>query len=520
MILWLRNIGIKGGITMIKSTSRISELLAAEIENCEIVKVEMLNSGEFTLPDGSKFEELPKLCAVSIVLRPSTTSYIRVELWLPTENWNGRFLGTGNGGSAGNIAWWGLAEGVRKGYATANTDMGTSPDVDCSVGDPQRWADFGNRATHLMTTVSKELLGLFYGRPAQYSYFVGRSTGGEQALCEAQRYPEDYDGIVAGVPANNRTLLHAYFLWNYQALHTADGADMFTQEQVQNLTNAAVVCFSNKYGEFPQDTFITDPRGDEKTSEEIISLAIKNDVTLTEEQCDAIRKLYTGPINPRTGERIYTPIPFGSEFSSYGIMLQQNPKEIEGLLYVFRWVFGKDYDYMSFDFDRDMDIYNDMLSDHVNANCSDLHAYKSRGGKLIMYSGSADPVVPYQDALSYYERIIENQKGLETTMEFIRYFIIPGMSHGNDGPGAQYVACIIDGIQKEPLDAVVAWREEGKSPDMLFAVRQNGDEKDFCRPVYPYPKKTVYSSMDSFNCFSEMGERDKVEKIARRYLKD
>lgn len=513
-------VGEKVGVTMIEITNHINEILEAKIENCEIVKVELHDSGVFTLPDGSEIEKLPKICTVSAVLRPSATSYIRVELWLPTEDWNGRFLGTGNGGSAGDIGWRALLDGVRKGYATANTDMGTSPDVDCSVGDPQRWADFGHRATHLMTTVSKELLGLFYGRPAQYSYFTGNSTGGEQALSEAQRYPEDYDGIVAGVPANNRTLLHAYFLWNYQATHTADGADMFTEEQVRNLTNAAVTCFKNKNCEFPNDAFITDPRGDENTAEEIISIALKNDVTLTEEQCGAIRKLYKGPINPRTGERIHTPIPFGSESSIYGIMMQQNLKRTEELLYVFRWVFGKEYDYMSFDFDRDMDTYNDALSEHINANFSDLHAYKNHGGKFIMYSGSADPIVPYQDALSYYERVIENQKSLEAATEFIRYFIIPGMSHGNDGPGAQYVASIIDGMQKDLLDAVVAWVEQGKAPDMLLAIRRNGDEKDFCRPVYPYPTKTVCNSADSSCYFAEIGERDKVEKIARRYLKD
>lgn len=505
---------------MVENESRIKRLLAAEIEHCEIVKAEMLETGTFTAPDESVYEQLPKLCAVSIELRPSATSYIRVELWLPTESWNGRFLGTGNGGSAGYIAWRGLADGVKQGYATANTDMGTSPDVDDLIGDPQRWADFGHRATHLMTTVSKELIELFYGRPAEFSYFVGGSTGGEQALGEAQRYPEDYDGIVAGVPANNRTLLHAYFLWNYHALHTAGGLDMFHAEQVKNLTNAAITCFKNEKGAFPQDAFIFDPRGDETIAKKIISLACKNDVTLTEEQCNAIRKLYAGPINPRTGERIYTPFPFGSEFSSPGILFQQNLDGAECLFYVFRWVFGKEYDYMSFDFDRDMDTYNDALAEHVNANCSDLHAYKNRGGKLIMFSGSADPLVPYQDAISYYERVIENQKGLEETLDFMRFFIIPGMSHGSDGPGAQSAVSMIEGEQKKPLDAVVAWREQGKAPDMLYALRQNGDENDFCRPVYPYPKKAVYCSKDPSCYLSETGERDKVEKIAPRYLKD
>ena len=495
---------------------RLSE---AKIANCEITKVELLDQGVFTAPEGSQFDQLPPICLVSVVLRPSATSFIRVELWLPAENWNGRFLGLGNGGSGGGIGWGALADGVRKGFAAATTDMGTAPRVDDLIGDPERWADFGHRSTHLMTTVSKALLTLYYGKPAQYSYFVGGSTGGQQALSEAQRYPEDYDGIIAGVPANNRTLLHAYFLWNYQATHTADGKAMFTKEQVRNLTAAAVACFKKKKGELPQDAFIADPRGDETIAEEIISLARRADQTLTEEQCEAIRKIYTGPVNPRTGERIYTPMPFGSEFSTPGILRQQNLRTTAGLLYVFRWVFGKGYHYMNFDFDHDMDTYHNALAEHVNANNPDLHAFQNRGGKLIMYSGSADPIVPYQDAVSYYERVIENQQSLEATMGFIRYFLLPGMSHGNDGPGAQYPAYLEDGTQA-PLDAVIAWRELGKAPDRLFAVRKRGDANDFCRPVYPYPRKAADGSADASGCPWEIGERDKVQKIAPRYLND
>lgn len=499
---------------------KINELLNIKIENCEITEAVEADQGTVVLPDGRTFERLPKLCAVRFVMRPSPVSFIRAELWLPVENWNGRFLGTGNGGSAGRISYEALADGVREGYAVANTDMGTSPNVDDLIGEPERWADFGHRATHLMTTVSKELLERFYGRPADFSYFVGCSTGGQQALSLAQRYPNDYDGIVAGVPANNRTLLHAYFLWNYQAMHTADGGDMFTKEQVQNLTKTAVDWFQKKKGSVKPDAFIPDPRADEAAAEEIICLARKNDASLTEEQIMALRKIYQGPKNPRTGERIYTPMPFGSEFTAPGILSQQRLEGAEGLFYVFRWVFGKDYDYMKFDFDRDMDVYQKALAKHVNANSANLRAFQNRGGKLIMYSGSSDPLVPFQDAVSYYERVIEHQNGLMQTIDFARYFLIPGMGHGTEGPGAQFVKHMEDGVLKAPLDAVVAWREQGAAPEVLYAVRHNGDDNDFCRPVYPYPQKTEISKENSDNYFAAPGERDGVEKIARRYLEE
>lgn len=503
---------------MEKIEARMNELSKVKIEKCEITNTALFDTGAATLSDGRMFDNLPKFCAVQFVMWPSSVSFIRAELWLPAENWNGRFLGTGNGGSAGRISYEALADGVREGYAVANTDMGTSPDVDDLIGQPERWADFGHRATHLMTTVSKELIARFYGRPAKYSYFVGCSTGGQQALSEAQRYPEDYDGIVAGVPANNRTLLHAYFLWNYQALHTKDESNMFSEEQVKKLTETAVAFFNKEKAGNRQDAFITDPRGGKATAEKMISLAKENDKTLTDEQCRALRKIYQGPVNPVTGERIYTPMPFGSEFTGPGILQQQNLENAEGLFYIFRWVFGKDYDYMTFDFDRDMDRYQQALAQHVNANDANLHDFKNRGGKLIIYSGSSDPLVPFQDAVSFYERVIENQDGLKQAMDFARYFLIPGMGHGTEGPGAQFVKCMADGVLKEPLDAVIAWREQGVAPDVLYAVRQNGDDEGFCRPVYPYPQKAVISKDNPVEYVSAAGERDCVEKIAPRYL--
>ena len=187
---------------------------------------------------------------------------------------------------------------------------------------------------------------------------------------------------------------------------------------------------------------------------------------------------------------------------------------------MFRWVFGKDYDYMKFDFDRDMDVYQKALAKHVNANSANLRAFQNRGGKLIMYSGSSDPLVPFQDAVSYYERVIEHQNGLMQTIDFARYFLIPGMGHGTEGPGAQFVKHMEDGVLKAPLDAVVAWREQGAAPEVLYAVRHNGDDNDFCRPVYPYPQKTEISKENSDNYFAAPGERDGVEKIARRYLEE
>ena len=179
----------------------------------------MVTAGNFVPPVGKPLTGLPAFCRVTATLKPSADSDIRVEIWMPQSGWNERFEGTGNGGFAGIINYSALAEGLRRGYAVANTDMGmaTPPGETASifVNRPERWTDWGYRATHEMTLFAKQMVRAYYERDAKHSYFVGCSTGGEQALMESQRYPDDYDGIVGGAPAHNRTGVHVSILWNF-----------------------------------------------------------------------------------------------------------------------------------------------------------------------------------------------------------------------------------------------------------------------------------------------------------------
>ena len=187
------------------SDARLAALHELKIDAATITQVERDPSGMRTI--------------VKMVLRPAKGSNINVEVWLPdAEKWNARFLGLGNGGAAGKINSGSLAGVSAAGYAVATTDMGTAPNPDSGVGNPEVWKDFGFRATHLMTVAAKQIVRAHYGKDPEFSYFSGGSTGGQQALQEAQRYPEDYDGIAAAVAAHCRTPLHAYFLWNDQIL--------------------------------------------------------------------------------------------------------------------------------------------------------------------------------------------------------------------------------------------------------------------------------------------------------------
>ncbi|MEQ1748961.1 MAG: tannase/feruloyl esterase family alpha/beta hydrolase, partial [Prosthecobacter sp.] len=250
---------------------------------------------------------------VKLVLNPAKGSNIHVEVWLPdAEKWNARFLGLGNGGAAGKINPGGLASMSAAGYAVAMTDMGTAPNSDSGIGNEEVWKDFGYRATHLMTVVGKQIVKAHYGRAPELSYFSGGSTGGQQALQEAQRYPEDYDGIAAAVAAHCRTPLHAYFLWNDQILKKCP----FTKGQ-----DASVIAAANEYmasREIPiaAGKFVSDPRCTAQDVEAVILLARKKDATLTDAHAAALRKLFDGPRHAVTGERIFNGIPLGSSIEA------------------------------------------------------------------------------------------------------------------------------------------------------------------------------------------------------------
>ena len=246
-----------------------------------ITLVEHSDSPTMEIPKGNPLTHLPPRTIVKTVLNPAKGSNINVEVWLPEPGkWNGRFIGLGNGGAAGHINPASLAGVMAGGSAVATTDMGTAPNSDSGIGNQEVWKDFGFRATHLMTTHAKQVIRAYYGKEPEFSYFNGGSTGGQQALQEAQRYPEDYDGIVANIPAHCRTPLHAYFLWNDQILHRCP----FTDSQKNNITLAA-----NEYmaaREIPQTAgkLISDPRCEMKDIEAVITLARQKDSTLTDAQ--------------------------------------------------------------------------------------------------------------------------------------------------------------------------------------------------------------------------------------------
>lgn len=478
---------------VISPNERLSIIKALKIDAGTITLVQSDDSPSFTAPDGKIHNNVPPRTIVKLVLNPAEGSNINVEIWLPNaDKWNNRMLGLGNGGSAGRIGPGSLVWPMADGYAAVTTDMGTAPNADSGVGNKEVWKDFGFRATHLMTVVAKQIITAYYGKGPEFSYFNGGSTGGQQALQEAQRYPEDYDGIVAAVPAHCRTPLHAYFLWNDQILKKCP----FTKEQ-----EAAVIAAGNDYmapREAPAvaGKFISDPRSDAKDIEAVIALALKKDPTLTPAHADALRKLFDGPRHSVTGERIFNGIPFGSSLSS-----------AHGHLYLFKWVFGADKKLDEINFAADIDTYTAALGQYLNAENPDLSAFEKRGGKLLMTSGSADSIVPYHATLDYYERVAGHFGSLEKVRSFFRYYIIPGMGHSG-GPGIQNTPGMVEIVRN--------WREKNIVPEMIPGKRVVNGKTELEMPLYPYPTKTSWDAATS--SFKPVdGPRGGIERVAASF---
>ncbi|MFG1342458.1 tannase/feruloyl esterase family alpha/beta hydrolase [Xanthobacter autotrophicus] len=517
-----------------------SELLRLTIPDATVISATLVEAGRFTPPPVSfapdlaeRAAKMPAFCRVEVRAAPTPNSSIGIEVWLPIHDWNGRFLGTGNGGGAGSIAYgMGMIEGLRRGFAVANSDLGTAPDINETIGNPERWTDFGHRATHEMTRVAKQVVRAFFGPTDFRSYFEGCSTGGQQALSVAQRYPNDYDGVLVGDPGNNRTHVHASFLWAFNALNETP-ASRLTDANLSMISKAVIASCGGKDGGAPGDAFLTDPRRCRFDPETLTKCepGAEGDNCLTAPQLTALRKLYLGAVNPRTGERIYPPLTLGSENQSLGPSLQGDPRVWPAQqFYPFKWAFGADFDPRSFDFDHDLDRLDAVLSSRLNANSPDMSDFRRRGGKVMLYTGLADPAVPFEEVVTYYERVIAGRGDLALTQDFFRLFLVPGMGHCFGGLGAtdfgQPFSSMMPGEpQSDSLMSLVRWVETGAAPDRIIGTRYGGDATgtriEAQRPICAYPQLPRYVGGDpamamNYRCVES--ERGGPMKPSSRYL--
>jgi len=460
---------------------------------------------------------LPEYCQV----QGHVDAEISFEVRLPLI-WNGKFYFEGVGGAAGIIAPPG--PGLARGYAEATTDTGHKggppiPQLDnrWALNDPKAQIDFGYLAVHVVTVAAKQIVQAFYGRMAERSYFEGCSNGGRQGLMEAQRYPTDFNGIIAGAPALD---LNGNFLewnWNAQAQHAAP----IPASKIPMVSAALLEECDAKDG--LRDGLISDPRRCHFDPERLLCQTGDAPNCLTSDQVRSLQQIYSGPMRA-DGERIYPGLPQGSEdgadawplwlIGSRTIPALQEFSEDGHLRY---FVFGPSFDTLTINFDTDPALLVPS-GEFLNATNPDLSAFKANGGKLLVWHGWSDPAItPFRtiryflDTVDFlggdgdereheydfrYHRELGERRKEEKTTKFFRLFLAPGVHHclSGDSPSGGPGPNIFDVLT--PLEK---WVERGVAPDRIIASHLTGETVDRTRPLCPYPQEAKYIGIGSID---------------------
>jgi feruloyl esterase len=447
---------------------------------------------------------VPEFCKVLGVISPVPDSRIRFVVNLPTQ-WNGRFVHIGDGGYDGTVST--STERLAQGYATTNSDMG----YDAATTKPTAGAfafnnrvaeiDYGYRAVHETTRAAKRIIRSYYGAPIVYSYFDGCSTGGREGLMEAQRYPFDFDGIVAGAPAHDLTGLAIEQNWSLQQLFRNNFAN-----NIVGKTQLLADAVKDKCDAIDglKDGLIDDPR---RCDFDPASLRCKPGQDpascLTEGQVGAVRSIYQGPRN--SSGFSYRGKPAGSEFW-WSLWIVPNPLPpaqggnnnapaqggftFDFMNYLFfRDDPGPSFDWQNFDFETDP-AKRGFMSRILNATDEDLTPFRAKGGKLILYHGWADGLIPPFRTVEYYRDVVKRERSLERTKSFARLFMVPGMDHCGFVPG---------GLRAwDRLAPLIAWVEQGIAPAQIVATETDGTGKPLrTRPLCPYPQVARWTGAGS-----------------------
>lgn len=484
------------------TAAQCAALINATLPETTIESATSVAGPAFTPPGGGALSNLPAFCRVVAVTRPA----VRFEVWLPLTTWNGKFQGVGNGGTAGIISYGALATGIRRGYATASTDTGhvskDSADSSWALGHPELVADFGYRGLHVMTENGKKLTTTLYETALAHSYYVGCSKGGQQGLMEAQRFPADYDGLVAGAPAQNATRSYlAGHLWAARATEQ-DPESYIPAAKIAVLTRAVTSACDAIDG--VADGVIDDPRRCHFDPASLVCRAGQDAATcFTPKQAAAVKQIWAGATDSK-GQRLYPGYMPGAEAGSGGTweryVTGDGPRDgrhfqlADGFL---KYVVFNDphYDFRKFNYDTDLPAALKKVSPMIDAMDPDLRPLQRGGGKLIVYHGWNDPSIPVLNSIDYYESVVSKvspganrEAALAATQAFYRMFLVPGMQHCSGGPGTDNF---------DMLTALENWVEKGTSPASIVATHRTAGRIDRSRPLCPYPQVAVYNGTGS-----------------------
>jgi feruloyl esterase len=466
-------------------------------------------AGGFTPPGGKPISGLPAFCRVSGSIAPSSDSDIQFEVWMPASGWNGKFRGIGNGGFAGSISYRQLAAAVARGYAAASTDTGhragdNPTEAPWALGHPEKVIDFGYRAIHEMTDKGKAIVRAFYGQGPRRSYFAACSNGGRQALMEAQRFPGDYDGVIAGAPANFLTHLLAQGAWELQKME----AGYIPSSKLPAIEAATLAACDAADG--LADQVLDDPRRCAFDPGSLLCKGADSPDCLTAAQVSTLRSLYTGP-RTHAGPLHPPHLPGGVTGPDSWTRWITGPTQGQSLQAGFTTSFFRfmvherpDWEPARFDLERDTRLADHKLGRALNAVDPDLRPFGRRGAKLILYHGWSDPPISPLNTIDYYQKVVA-RAGAKVAEGFIRLFMAPGMLHcsGGQGPGN----FLGDSAQQADADhdmylALERWVEEGVAPARIIAARykEGADPRSGVlrtRPLCPYPQVARWTGSGS-----------------------
>jgi feruloyl esterase len=502
-------IGVVSGQTAEAGRQACSQIQKLSVAQTEIVQAAVVEAGKLVLEQAGNdpiYSTLPAFCRVVAVSRPTADSNIKIEVWLPLAGWNGKFIGQGNGGFAGSIGYRGLAAAVLSGSASGGTDAGHTggaTDSDWALGHPEKVIDFGYRAVHAMTELSKAVVQAFYSSAAQHNYFTSCSDGGREALMEAQRFPGDYDGILAGAPAYNWTsLLSRAGEMNRTLL--AKPESYLPASKIPAISKAVLVaCQREEPG-----PFLADPRTCQFKPAMMLCKGAESDSCLTQAQADSLKALYAGS-SLHDGTLVYHGLLPGGELGGNGwpgwitgdkagssAMSAYSEGYFRNMVYS-----NANWDPKSFDLDRDLKVAQEKTASAVDAVNPDLTAFKARGGKLILYHGWNDAAISALGTIDYYNSVVE-KVGRPQTEEFVRLFLVPGMQHCAGGPGpadfGQWDPSSDPALNDAAHNITTAledWVEKGTAPEQVIARGSYdvaGKKVSFAEPICAYPKAAAY----------------------------
>jgi feruloyl esterase len=499
----MHKLAVTGGILLIAiacspraDAATCESLAAATLPDATVTLASPIEPGAFTQPGGrgrggaNAFVSLPAFCRVAVTLKPTPRSDIKSEIWMPASGWNGKLHVVGNGGFAGTISYPAMAAALAAGYATASTDTGHTGPAANTFANEDVLTDYAHRAIHETAAAAKKIVDRFYGSAPRFSYFSGCSTGGRQALQAAQRYPDDFDGIVAGAPGLRPTRQAFGQNWLYQA--TAAPASALPQATLalvhEAVMNACDLLDGAKDGVLENPLACTfDPEvlacRQEERRQGVPADQGDDATCLTGPQVEAVRKIYAGPTNPRTGEQIFPGLERGSE-------LGWSPGPVGLAADFFRFIVFNDpnWDPKTLNFDSHVALI-DSKEEHrvLDATKTDLGSFTGRGGKLLLYQGWAENGIPPRNVVNYFGSV---QSATPAAADAVRLFMVPGMGHCGGGNGATTF---------DMVAALDRWVTSGKPPASIPASRLRDGKVDRTRPLCAYPQYAVYKGSGSID---------------------